>query len=84
MAEILGIIIGVIGLLISVGSCIFWWSEQRTRSETKAYAAQREFVHIKNSLLQLTSNLANDHQDIERRLDDIRDDLKEIKISRGV
>lgn len=79
MIAILGLIIGIIGTLLAIGSGIFWWSEQRSKNETKAYAAQREFGHIKNSLVQLTTNLANDFQDMERKLDDIKSDIQEIK-----
>lgn len=79
MIEILGLIATIIGTLLTIGSGIFWISQQNTQKEVKRYAAEREFGHIKNSMNQLTTNLANNFQDIERKLDDIAADIQEIK-----
>ena len=79
MIELLGLIATIIGTLLSVGSACFWIVSQNTQKEVKRYAAEREFGHIKNSLLQLTNNLTNEFQDIERRLDEIKADTQEIK-----
>jgi uncharacterized protein YlxW (UPF0749 family) len=79
MIEILGLIATIIGTILSVGSACFWVVQQNSQKEIKRYAAEREFGHIKNSLLQLTNNLSNEFQDLERRLDEIKSDVQEIK-----
>lgn len=79
MIEILGLVMGIIGTGLAIGSGCFWYTDSIAKKEIKKYAAERDFGHIKNSLLQLTTNLANDFQDIERRLDEIKADLQEIK-----
>lgn len=79
MVEILGLVMGIIGTGLAIGSGFFWYADSTAKKEIKKYAAEREFGHIKNSLLQLTTNLANDFQDIERKLDEIKSDIQEIK-----
>lgn len=79
MIEILGLIAAIIGILLTVGSGVFWWYQQNIQKELKRYAAEREFGHIKNSLLQISNNLVNEFQDLERKLDEIKSDIQEIK-----
>ncbi|WP_016951671.1 hypothetical protein [Anabaena sp. PCC 7108] len=82
--ELLGLLMGMIGTLLAIGSSIFWWNEQDKKNEVKKYAAEREFGHIKNALIQQSSSLANEFQDIDRKLDAIKDDVQEIKFKLNV
>lgn len=82
MNDTILFVISVLGFVFSCGSGAIWYLEYYAKRENKKYAAEREFGHIKNSLLQLTTNLDNQYQDIERKLDDIKDDIKEIIFNR--
>lgn len=79
MIEILGLLATLIGTLLSVGSACFCLAQENSQKEIKRYASEREFEHIKNSLIQLTNNLTNQFQDLERKLDEIKSDIQEIK-----
>lgn len=80
MLEVISLGVGIVGGLLTIASGIFWYVEFNAKKEVKKYAAEREFGHIKNSLSQLSVNLANFFQDVERRLDDIESSITEIKI----
>ncbi|NET74145.1 MAG: hypothetical protein F6K62_25420 [Sphaerospermopsis sp. SIO1G2] len=79
MAETIGLISTLIGIVLSLGSGLLWWSSQKSEAEVKKYAAQREFGHIKNSLAQLSENLANERQDVSRRLDGLAKEISDLK-----
>ncbi|AFZ57649.1 hypothetical protein H6G54_22140 [Anabaena cylindrica FACHB-243] len=79
MLEIISLCLGLVGTLLAIGSGILWIINQKSTAETKKYAAEREFGHIKRNQDQLSTNLANHFQDIENKLDTIKDSLQEIK-----
>lgn len=77
--EKLAIVAGIVSTFLTAGSGLLWILKTSESAAKKKYAAEREFGHIKNSLLQLTNNLTNEFQDLERRLDEIKSDIQEIK-----
>jgi flagellar basal body-associated protein FliL len=79
MMELISLSLGLVGTLLAIGSGILWIINQKSTAETKKYAAEREFGHIKRNQDQLSTNLANYFQDIENKLDTIKDSLQEIK-----
>ena len=79
MIELLGLIAAIIGTALSLGSGCLWLVHQKSQEEIKRYASEHELGHIKNYLLELTNNLTNEFQHLERKLDEIKSDIQEIK-----
>ena len=80
MSETLGLISALVGVFLSLGSGLLWWSNQKSEAEVKKYAAQREFGHVKYSLSQLSESLANELQDINGRLDKQTKEISDLRL----
>lgn len=68
MNDAILFLISVLGFLFSCVSGVMWYLEYYAKNQTKKYVVETEFSRINDSLL-----------DIDRKLDDIKDDVKEIR-----
>jgi hypothetical protein len=68
MNDAILFLISVLGFLFSCASGVMWYLEYYAKNQTKKYVVETEFSRINDSLL-----------DIDRKLDDIKDDVKEIR-----
>jgi nitrate/nitrite-specific signal transduction histidine kinase len=58
-----------------VGGIVAWYSA----SVKKAYAAQRDFEHLRRNYNQMSENLKSLHEDVDDRFDDLDKSLSDLK-----
>ncbi len=71
LQDWISLVLGVVGLVGTVGGMLAWYRS----AGVKAYAAEREFGHIKGNLENLNRNLDLLLRDLDSRLDRIESQL---------
>lgn len=76
------IALGALALTIitTIAGALIWYSQ----GERKKYAAERDFVHLKNNQKSISDGIVHLSDLIEQHLKTIERDILEIKISLGI
>lgn len=72
-------ILAIGSFLLALGSNAVWLIFSYSNSQKKAYAAERDFNHIRNNQQQLSHAILTGFEDIEDKLDCLDRELLEIK-----
>ena len=78
--DYIGIATGIIGIVTAILGGLAWYKgaiEQR-------YAAQRDFGHLRRNYEQLNANLLALMREEDERFDELRLELREMKITLGL
>lgn len=76
----------LLGLMSASSGWIVWWvtkinndkitaSQKAADAATKAYAAQRDFEHLKNNLKQMSDAISDGFDEIDHRFNDVDKEL---------
>ncbi|MBG1263099.1 hypothetical protein [Nostoc commune] len=80
----------VLALTGAFSGWVAWWvnnfnlnkqitTQKAVAIATKAITEERDFIHLRNNQLQISSGITTGFDEIERRLDNIRQEQTEIK-----
>lgn len=80
----------ILALVGAFSGWVAWWinnfnlnkqiaTQKAVAIATKAVNEERDFVHLRNNQLQISSGITTGFNEIERRLDSIREEQGEIK-----
>jgi hypothetical protein len=72
-------ILAIGGFVLALGSNLVWALVIFTNAQKKAYAAERDFNHLKNNQLNISQGIATGFKDIESGLDRLEKEVLELK-----
>lgn len=72
-------IIAVCGFILALGSNLVWALVIFTNAQKKAYAAERDFNHLKNNQLSISKGIADGFEDVEAGIHRIEREILELK-----
>lgn len=72
-------ILAIGGFVLALGSNLVWALVIFANAQKKAYAAERDFNHLKNNQLSISDGIVTGFKDIESSIDRIEKEIVELK-----